>query len=143
MKKRSKAWFAYLLLFLIGAVAYPLLETIWRGYSHITMAFAGGICLCGIHYIGRRFEDRGLFLRALLCATFITAVELVFGCVFNLMLGMSVWDYSARPLNLLGQICIEFSLLWFILCSAVLSLSDLWKRRRRGVSRSGKDRFGS
>ena len=42
----------------------------------------------------------------------ITAVEFVFGLVFNVFLGMSVWDYSSVPGNILGQICPLFSVLW-------------------------------
>lgn len=119
----------YTLLFLIGAVLYPVLEIVWRGYSHITMAFAGGICLCGIWYIDDRLADSGIVLRALLCSGLITAVEFIFGCVFNLALGMNVWDYSDRFLNLFGQICIGYSVLWFFLSIAVLRVCRYIKNR--------------
>lgn len=45
-------------------------------------------------------------------AGIITGVELVFGLIFNRALGMGVWDYSRVPLNLWGQICLPFTLIW-------------------------------
>lgn len=57
-----------------------------------------------------------LFTKCLLGALIITAVELIFGVIFNIKYNMGVWDYSNMPLNLLGQICLPFSVLWFGLC---------------------------
>lgn len=59
---------------------------------------------------------RPLWLRALAGAGIITVVELVVGLVVNRWLGWSVWDYSALPLNLWGQITPIYSSLWFLLC---------------------------
>ena len=50
---------------------------------------------------------------AYLCgAAIVSAVELAFGLVFNVRLGMNVWDYSTVPFNFMGQICLRFSLIW-------------------------------
>lgn len=46
----------------------------------------------------------------------ITAAEFATGLVVNLLLGWQVWDYSAEPANLLGQICLRYSFYWFCLC---------------------------
>ena len=40
MDKIKKSGF----LFLTGFTLYPIVEILWRGYSHISMAFAGGVC---------------------------------------------------------------------------------------------------
>lgn len=45
----------------------------------------------------------------------ITAVELAIGYVVNVRLGWAVWDYSALPLNLMGQICLPFTAVWLLL----------------------------
>lgn len=50
---------------------------------------------------------------------FITGVEFIFGCIFNISLGMNVRNYDNMPFNLLGQICLPFSLLWLLLCIPV------------------------
>ncbi|MGN0441016.1 MAG: hypothetical protein ACI4HH_09605, partial [Hominenteromicrobium mulieris] len=39
------------LLFLAGSGLYPLLEVLWRGYSHASMALAGGVCLLLINAV--------------------------------------------------------------------------------------------
>ena len=54
-------------------------------------------------------------------AFIITAVEFVFGVIFNIWLGLNVWDYSDEPLNFLGQICPGFVLMWM-----ALSLPAVW-----------------
>ena len=55
----------------------------------------------------------------------VTGVEFAFGCVFNLVLKMNVWDYSHLPLNIAGQICPLFTLLWSALAVVGLPLSHM------------------
>ncbi|MBQ3003172.1 MAG: hypothetical protein IJD82_05525, partial [Clostridia bacterium] len=50
------------------------------------------------------------------------AVEFVTGLIVNHWLHLSVWDYSDVPLNLLGQICLPFSLVWFVITLPILKL---------------------
>ena len=73
---------------------------------------AGGICFLLFSRIGVRFRRRSLLFRAGLAAGCVTAVEFFFGLVFNLGFGMKIWDYSALPLNILGQVCLLYSVLW-------------------------------
>ena len=76
------------------------------------MFFAGGIILAAFYCLERTQPDLRLALKCLMGAGIITGVELVFGLVFNRALGMGVWDYSRVPLNLWGQICLPFTLIW-------------------------------
>ena len=57
----------------------------------------------------------------------VTVVELVMGVVLNLWLGLGVWDYSGLPFNLLGQICPQYSALWWGLCMGFIPVFD-WLR---------------
>ena len=68
-----------------------------------------------------------LWLQALCCAALVTAVELVAGCVINLWLDLDVWDYSNIPGNFLGQICPQYSTVWWVLCLAFIPAFD-WLR---------------
>ncbi len=111
-----KALKIYPTVFLTGGIAYCLLETLWRGYTHISMGLAGGICLMGLYCIDERFEHVSVFLKAGVGALLITAVEFIFGCVVNLMMGLSVWDYSHMYMNILGQVCPLFTIVWFFIC---------------------------
>lgn len=99
-------------IFAIGAAGYFFLETLWRGYSHWSMAAAGGISLLFLIKTFKKLKNAPHYFRAIIGGGIITGVELVFGVVFNLFLGMSVWNYSAVPGNILGQICPVYSLLW-------------------------------
>ena len=105
IKKDSK-------IFLFGAFGYVLLETLWRGHSHWSMAAAGGLSLLLLLKTFGKLKNAPHYFRALVGGIIITSVELVFGVVFNIFLGMSVWNYSAVSGNILGQIFPAYSILW-------------------------------
>ncbi len=126
MKKTAQ----YLFLFALGGAAYYTLELIFRGFSHPTMFLLGGLCFlicCGIHaLIG---ENTGLAAQMLLCAIAITTMELLFGYILNLKLGMNIWSYADYRLNFKGQICLRFSMIWYLLGGAAIVVND-WVCRR-------------
>ena len=123
---RTPLFFA--LLFGVGAVGYFLIEILFRGFSHWTMAICGGICLCLIYLANQRLAGHSLVLRALCGALIITAVEFAAGCLLNLYLGWEIWNYSMLPLNLFGQISALFSGLWFLLSIPVCIACSLLDR---------------
>ncbi len=57
-------------------------------------------------------------------ALIITTVELITGVIVNLWLGLNVWDYSKQPYNLLGQICLLYTNIWFFLSLPAILLDD-------------------
>ena len=71
--------------------------------------------------------DCPLWLQALICGTAIVAAELAAGLVLNIWLGMAIWDYSALPGNLWGQICPQFWALWCLLSLPMIVILD-WLR---------------
>ena len=111
------------LLFLIGGIGYNLIEILWRGYTHISMFFAGGICFNAFAEIGRKFGRRSKVTLAVLGALAVTLTEFIIGCIVNLWLKKGVWDYSRQPFNILGQICPLFSFFWAILSFFFIPLS--------------------
>lgn len=121
----------YATFFFIGAAGYTAIEMIWRGRTHPSMALAGGICFILFSLVAEGFADMPLLVRAFLAAVGVTLVELVFGLIFNIMLGMRVWDYSKIPLNFLGQICPLFSLFWVGIALIFLPLADTLNRKIR------------
>lgn len=116
-----------LLLFGVCGTVYVLLELLYRGRSHISMFFAGGISAVGIWLCCncRRMKNKCLLVKCALGSAFITAVEFITGAVVNLWLHLKVWDYSSMPWNLLGQICLPFSLIWFVLTPPILGVGKL------------------
>lgn len=117
-------------LLLIGGLGYYGIEIAFRGRSHWSMAICGGVCLCAIYHMNRRLRHKPIFFRALCGALIITAVEFVCGCIVNLLLGWKIWDYSGMPYQLLGQICLPFSLLWAALCLPVCAVCSLLTPRQ-------------
>ena len=115
----------YSLLFILGAIGYAAIETIWRGHTHWSMMIAGGLCFMLFSIVADKMKDKPILVKAGVCAVGVTAIEFVFGVVFNLWLKMDVWDYSNMPLNLLGQICPLFSLIWVGIAVAFLPLADI------------------
>lgn len=117
----------YIILFAIGAVAYSVIEVLWRGYTHLTMSAAGGLVFVILYRIER--SRRFAFVpRCLIGAAVITLTELIFGLFFNVLLGMRIWDYSDRHFDLMGQICLDYSVLWFLLCIPAYYLCGVIER---------------
>ena len=113
-------------IFITGALGYCLLEILWRGYTHPSMGIAGGLCLIGIYYISKFRYSR--LLRAFFSTLLITTTELIFGFILNIILNLNVWDYSQTPFNFMGQVCLPFSLLWFVLSYVLILIIDFANR---------------
>lgn len=121
-----------LLLLLSGSVIYPTLEMAWRGYTHVSMAAAGGVCVFLIDRVCNGYLQRQcLTARCLAGGTIITSVELVTGIVVNLILKLHVWDYSHLPLNILGQVCLPFTALWMLATIPAMGLGRFFAQSRR------------
>ncbi|MDF2539351.1 MAG: putative rane protein [Herbinix sp.] len=106
----------YTLLFLFGGFAYGAIEILFRGYSHISMFVAGGICFILIGLLDRLFSwQLSLISQMVISAGIITTVELLVGLIVNVWLKLNVWDYSDMPYNFMGQICLLYTNIWFFL----------------------------
>ena len=117
-----------LTVFSIGAVCYSALEILWRGFTHWSMSLAGGVCMCGIYTINDKMKKINRMEKCALCTLLITTVEFLFGVIFNLILHMHIWDYSRFKYNILGQVCLIYSLLWFIVSFPALRICDYLKK---------------
>ncbi len=87
------------------------------------MLIAGGICFVIFSLIEQRFKNVRLLYKCILGSLAVTLVELIFGCVFNILLEQKVWDYSRVPFNVGGQICLLYSVLWGMLSAVFIPLS--------------------
>lgn len=126
----------YFAVFILGGVMYGGLELLWRGWTHWTMLLCGGVCFALMYRIGQTTLNG--VKKCVMSAAVITSVEFVTGCVVNIKLGLGVWDYSSQGLNLMGQICPRFALMWL-----GLSVPGLWVcarlRRAFAAARGGGD----
>ena len=117
-----------LYLFIIGACGYAIIELLWRARTHVTMAIAGGFSLIFFSLIEKRFSEKNVIFRATLSALAVSFIELCIGIVFNLSYNMKIWDYSDQPLNLFGQVCPLFTVLWGLIFVLMLPLIRLLNR---------------
>lgn len=115
-----------LFLFLIGAAGYGLIEIIWRGYTHWTMLLLGGLCLLMIIYINNNVNT-SFIIKCVMCSIAITCVEFVTGMIFNVVLHWGIWDYGDMAFNVLGQICLYYSVLWAFLSAPVMLLYNIFR----------------
>lgn len=111
-----------------GAALYGAIEVLWRGHTHWTMLITGGVAFAIMYLLATR-SGWPLPQIWLCSAAVITTLEFVTGIIVNIRLGWGVWDYSDQPFNLFGQICLLYSLLWFLLAIPGTSLCSLIKRR--------------
>ena len=116
-----------LAMFPLGGTAYLALEIAWRGTTHWTMFFAGGICLCALDELDR--VRLPLPVRAAIGAAGISGVEFLFGLVCTRVLHRQVWDYSREWGNVAGLVCPKYSALWFVLCLWLMAVMDELQRR--------------
>lgn len=117
-------------LSILGGLIYVLLETLWRGYSHWSMFILGGICFAAIGLFNEVIPwEMPFVIQMLLGSLIITTLEFITGCIVNIYLGWEVWNYSDEWLNILGQICPKYSLIWFFI-SAIAIILDDWLRHK-------------
>lgn len=117
------------LLFAAGGSIYPALEILCRGHTDVSMSIAGGVCLCLIDRIcNHSLRGQCLAVKCCVGSGIITSVEFVAGLIVNVALKQNVWDYSDLPLNIMGQVCLPFSILWFLITIPALALCKLFDR---------------
>jgi len=122
---RMKIAFKELVLFLIGAALYVMIELLWRGYSHWTMLILGGVCFVCLGLINEIIPwNVALWKQALLGASIITILEFITGCIINIYFKLNVWDYSNMRFNILGQVCLVYFILWIPLSTVGIILDD-------------------
>lgn len=125
MKKSLKELIKIIILFLIGGFAYCGIEILCRGYTHWTMGILGGFCFVVIgglnNYLPWKME---IWKQSTIGALVVTCCEFIAGIILNLFLGLHIWDYSNLPFNILGQICLPFTILWFFLCIVAIIADD-------------------
>ena len=113
-----------IIIFLIFGISYYLLEILWRGYSHWTMIIVGGLCGLLIGLINEITPKMNTVLQMLLGSVIVTIIEFVTGYIINIKLDLNIWDYSNLKFNILGQVSLLFSVLWFFLSYIVIKLDD-------------------
>ena len=123
-----KQWLKIFILFLIGGFIYVAIELGFRGHSHWTMFLLGGLCFILIGGLNNYIPwEMSIIKQGIIGALIVTSLEFIFGLVLNLYLNLGIWDYSNMPFNILGQICLPFSIAWCFLSLVAIFIDD-WLR---------------
>lgn len=124
MKKILKLFLKYSVLFSYGGMLYVCIELLFRGYSDVSMMFCGGISFVGIGAINQFLPWKTPLLLQCFIGGFliVTPLEYIFGLLFNQQ--YQIWDYRNQLLNVNGQICLLFSVLWCFISIAAIILDD-------------------
>ena len=138
MKKRYQIE-KYTILFAIGGMAYFLLENGVKGEetdriakkcqeANIRVAYEAGeqqVCFLCCGLLNENVKIKISFIsQMVLSSVIITVLELITGFIVNIWLKMDIWDYSHLPYNFKGQICLLYSVFWFLISSVAIVLDD-------------------
>lgn len=121
----KKSILKYFILGWFGGSTYCSLEVIFRGRSHWSMVVLAFILFLLIGSLNNLFPwEMSLAKQGIIGACMVTVLEFITGCIVNIWLGWNVWDYSNMQLNILGQVCLPFSLLWILLSIVCIIVDD-------------------
>ncbi len=127
----------HFILFGMGGIAYIVIEMLWRGYSHWSMFMLGGMCFLVIGFINE--QSRGklpLLTQMAIGSAAITLLEFLTGYIVNIKLGMNVWSYYDMPYNIMGQVCLEYMVMWFFLSAGCIFADDYLRYRLFGEEKA-------
>ena len=139
---RAGRWVLSMLLWFFGGTLYFLLEVAFKTITghperiSWTMLVVAILLTVPVERCGAQLPwSCPLWLQALCCAALVTAVELVSGLFLNLWLGLDIWDYTDLPGNFLGQICPQYSAVWWVLCLVFIPAFDWLRYAVEGIER--------
>lgn len=117
------------ILFFIYGFMYYIIEVLYRGYSHWSMFILGGLCGVIIGLLNEKNKTISVLKQGIYGALIVTILEFIIGYLVNILLGWNIWDYSNVPFNFLGQICLPFTIIWFILSVFCIYLDDFLREK--------------
>lgn len=113
-----------LVVMTVGGMCYGLVEIAWRGSTHISMFLVGGLCFLLIGSLDEAPDPPSLLYQAAMSSLIVTSVEFTSGVYLNIILQLKVWDYSRLPFNIMGQVCLLFSVFWFLISIPAIYFED-------------------
>ena len=132
MKKDKTRLRHIMVLWAIMGMTYYAIEGIWGinsngGWANIFMLPIGGLCgiLAGGLNQNKHFYRLKMIWQSFFGAIIVLIAEFASGLILNIWLNMNIWDYSDLPFNIMGQICLLYGILWFLMMPAVIWAEDM------------------
>lgn len=93
-----------------GGVIFCALQLLLAGNCHWTDLAVFSLLCIPLDAVNERMPwTFPLWLQAVLGGMVLIVSQLAAGLVFNVWLGLELWDYTSLPGNLLGQICPRYA----------------------------------
>ena len=116
---------SHIVRWVAGGLFYGLLEILYRGHTDWTMVILAIFLCIPLDIANNHIPwDYSLILQSIIGGTVVTGAEFIVGLILNVWLGLHIWDYSNLPSNLMGQICLQFYILWCFLSGFAIVLFD-------------------
>lgn len=125
--QKARKFKKHAIIYLIGAIGYPIIELLYNGRTHWTMSIAGGICFLIVYIINTKFSN--ILLCCPLSAIAITLIEFDIGMIVNYYFNLDVWDYSIYHYNIMGQVCLLYSFFWLLLSIPMYFMCSFLRRK--------------
>ena len=132
-------------LCLVGGAIYWSVEWVYKtfigageGRTHWSMFLLAAILSLPLDQINEHMSwDTPIWLQMLMGGAGITIAELIAGLVLNVWLDLRIWDYTLLPWNFMGQISIQYSVLWVLLAGVGIVIFDIlrWLLFREEIPR--------
>lgn len=109
-------------------VPYSWFQILWYFYIYGFLGWCSEVAFAAVAH--GKFVNRG-FVNGPICSIygfgvmsvlFTSAIEYLTGWVLEKVFHDKWWDYSKRPLNIKGYVCLEFSVLWGLACVFVVDV---------------------
>lgn len=109
----SKKISEYTFFWTLGGCIYYGIEMLFRGFSHWSMFCVGGLAFlfCIMQGVKMKWTE-GLWIQIIRAVIYAISLEFTTGIIFNKWLHKNIWDYSDQPLQLWGQICVPFMIIF-------------------------------
>lgn len=117
--------FKYLILGSIGGAIYIVIELLYRCYTHWSMFCVAFFAFILIGLINEFISwNMSLWKQMLIGSGIVTVLEFISGYILNIKLGWHIWNYSNVPFNVMGQICLPFSIAWVFISLIAIVADD-------------------
>lgn len=115
-----------LIMFIIGAALYTLVEIVYRNESYRLMSLAGGIIFCLGGTLNDRFSWKmDLLLQCFIISIMVTILEAVIGNIDYYWLHLNMWNYENLHFSYLnGKVSLLFSVIWFLFGFVIVFVYD-------------------
>ena len=125
MENVCKRALKYIVLFITFSALYVWIEIMFRNRSDRSMLALSGVLGVALGLLNNVIPWSMPLVQQALIGGFliVTPMEYIVG-KYLVNQDLSIWNYSNMPLNIDGQICLPFTLIWCVISLGVIILDD-------------------